>query len=203
MWSCRIPNLEVTGTGVYKKSYSREVGVILLGKWRCASAPSSLSWHWPVSTVTWPFTQQEIPTKKDNLRKKPSLSSMLSKKKKAFLMVSAQTYVPRHAHLYRYSWVMAQWRKDSSSLMDSLVFRCMRKPALHRFLQRYRYFGPGFGSVSLYECWWYVAPFGLKCIIDVSYGVALLFWTRGGGWTGWSERGGYGLAMGCPNFEFL
>ena len=39
LWSCRIPNLEVTGTGVYKKSYSSDVGVILLGKWRRASAP--------------------------------------------------------------------------------------------------------------------------------------------------------------------
>ena len=30
----------------------------------------------------------------------------------------------------------------------------------------------------------------LKCIIDVSYGVALLFGVRGGGWPGWILTGG-------------
>ena len=33
--------------------------------------------------------------------------------------------------------------------------------------------------------------FWLKCIIDVSYGVALLFWTWGGGWPGWLVTGGH------------
>ena len=42
----------------------------------------------------------------------------------------------------------------------------------------------------------------LKCIIDVSYGVALLFWTRGGGWLGWPKRGGYGVAMGVQISSF-
>ena len=42
-------------------------------------------------------------------------------------------------------------------------------------------------------------PFRLKCMIDVSYGVALLFWTSGGGWMG----GLRGVDTGCPNFEFL
>ena len=33
------------------------------------------------------------------------------------------------------------------------------------------------------------SPLGLKCIMDVSYGVALLFGVRGGRWTGWGVAG--------------
>ena len=31
-WSCRVPNMEVTGAGFYNKSFSREAAVVLLGK---------------------------------------------------------------------------------------------------------------------------------------------------------------------------